>query len=53
MTQQLSDEIANRFTLATAELLRHPLDPAFAQDAPSAVFLAGRRLPRRHLPKCR
>ncbi|MFD1789263.1 hypothetical protein ACFSC3_17035 [Sphingomonas floccifaciens] len=44
MTQQLSDEIANRFTLAAAELLRHPLDPAFAQDAPSTVFLAGRPL---------
>lgn len=44
MTHPLSDEIANRFTLAAAELLRHPLYPAFTHDAPSAVFLAGRPL---------
>lgn len=44
MTHLLSDEIANRFTLAAAELLRHPLDPAFTHGAPSAVFLAGRPL---------
>lgn len=44
MTPLLSDEITNRFALAAAELLRHPLDPAFTQDAPSVVFLAGRPL---------
>lgn len=41
MMHQQSDEIVNRFALAAAELLRHELDPEFAQDGASAVFLAG------------
>lgn len=41
MTHQQSDEIINRFTIAAADLLRHDLDPAFADDAASAFFIAG------------
>lgn len=41
MTHQQSDEIVNRFALAAAELLRRDLDPEFADDAASVVFLAG------------
>ena len=41
MTHQHPEEIANRFTIAAAELLRHDLDPAFADDAASVVFLIG------------
>jgi hypothetical protein len=46
MTHQHSEEIANRFTIAAADLLCHPLDPAFADDIASAVFLAGPPLDR-------
>lgn len=41
MTHQSADEIVHRFTLAAADLLRHPLDPGFADDVAFAVFLAG------------
>lgn len=41
MTHRNSDETVNRFALAAAELLRRDLDPEFANDAASVVFLAG------------
>mgnify|MGYP006914913682 CR=1 FL=1 len=41
MTHQHSDETVNRFALAVAELLRRDLDPEFADDIASCVFIAG------------
>lgn len=44
MTQHHAAKTVNRFAVAAAELLRRDLDPQFAGDGPSVLFLAGDRL---------
>ena len=52
MTQHHAAQTFKRFAVAAAELLRRDMDPQFAGDGPSLLFLAGDRLNKTAYAEC-